>query len=119
MRACALGRHAHQHVRLAHLRLWPLAAAQEAQEAASSRYAEATGGKPERLVSGSDDFTLCLYEPSTSKQPITRMTGHVQLINQVRQATSLVECRGKLGNGAKHMQRSLAFWLGGFGFAVD
>lgn len=40
--------------------------------------------RPERLVSGSDDFTLCLYTPSTSKTPIARMTGHVQLINQVR-----------------------------------
>ncbi len=35
-------------------------------------------------MSGSDDFTLCLYSPSTSKTPIARMTGHVQLINQVR-----------------------------------
>lgn len=39
--------------------------------------------RPERLVSGSDDFTLCLYEPSVGKTPIARMTGHVQLINQV------------------------------------
>ncbi|GLC40463.1 hypothetical protein PLESTB_001572700 [Pleodorina starrii] len=54
-----------------------------AQQKAAERYAEATAGKPERLVSGSDDFTLCLYEPSTGKNPIARMTGHVQLINQV------------------------------------
>ncbi|GIL67553.1 hypothetical protein Vafri_20907 [Volvox africanus] len=54
-----------------------------AKQSAAERYAQATAGKPERLVSGSDDFTLCLYEPSTSKNPIARMTGHVQLVNQV------------------------------------
>ncbi|KAG2422472.1 hypothetical protein HXX76_015996 [Chlamydomonas incerta] len=54
-----------------------------ARAKAVERYAEATQGKPERLVSGSDDFTLCLYEPSVGKTPIARMTGHVQLINQV------------------------------------
>ncbi|GFR44734.1 hypothetical protein Agub_g6062 [Astrephomene gubernaculifera] len=54
-----------------------------ARQRAAERYAEATGGRPERLVSGSDDFTLCLYEPSTNKTPLARMTGHVQLINQV------------------------------------
>ena len=32
---------------------------------------------------GSDDFTLFLWEPSTQKQPLARMTGHMQLINQV------------------------------------
>ena len=40
-------------------------------------------GRPERLVSGSDDFTMFLWEPSTSKAPLARMTGHMQLINQV------------------------------------
>jgi ribosome assembly protein 4 len=34
-------------------------------------------------ISGSDDFTLFLWEPSTQKQPKARMTGHMQLINQV------------------------------------
>jgi ribosome assembly protein 4 len=37
----------------------------------------------ERLVSGSDDYTLFLWEPYTSKKPLARMTGHQQLINQV------------------------------------
>lgn len=54
-----------------------------AQAAAAARYAEATGGRPERLVSGSDDFTLFLWQPSASKQPLQRLTGHQQLINQV------------------------------------
>ena len=35
-------------------------------------------------ASGSDDFTMFLWEPSTSQKPIARMTGHLQLINQVR-----------------------------------
>ena len=43
----------------------------------------ATGGKPERLVSGSDDFTMFMWTPATSKTPVARMTGHVQLINHV------------------------------------
>ncbi|CAF1296539.1 unnamed protein product, partial [Didymodactylos carnosus] len=38
----------------------------------------------ERLVSGSDDFTLYLWKPETEKKPIARMTGHQQLINDVK-----------------------------------
>ncbi|MEW5304910.1 MAG: hypothetical protein WDW36_007487 [Sanguina aurantia] len=53
-------------------------------QAALARYAVATGGLPERLVSGSDDFTMFLWQPSTQKAPLQRMTGHVQLINQVQ-----------------------------------
>lgn len=34
------------------------------------------GNAPERLVSGSDDFTMFLWEPTISKQPKARMTGH-------------------------------------------
>jgi ribosome assembly protein 4 len=37
----------------------------------------------EKLLSGSDDFTMFLWEGSKSKKPLTRMTGHVQLINMV------------------------------------
>ena len=33
------------------------------------------GNQPERLASGSDDFTLFLWEPEKSKSPIARMTG--------------------------------------------
>ena len=51
-------------------------------QAAQQRYDTARGSGPERLVSGSDDFTMFLWEPSTSKKPLHRMTGHVQLINQ-------------------------------------
>ncbi|XP_068946040.1 notchless protein homolog 1 isoform X2 [Petaurus breviceps papuanus] len=38
---------------------------------------------PERLVSGSDDFTLFLWSPSEDKKPLQRMLGHQALINQV------------------------------------
>jgi len=53
-------------------------------QAALQRYETACGGAPERLVSGSDDFTMFLWEPSVSKKPLQRLTGHMQLINQVR-----------------------------------
>ncbi|XP_014479327.1 PREDICTED: notchless protein homolog 1 [Dinoponera quadriceps] len=38
----------------------------------------------ERLVSGSDDFTLFLWKPEKEKKSIARMTGHQQLINDVK-----------------------------------
>lgn len=45
------------------------------------------GGK-ERMVTGSDDFTLIMWEDlarntSTKVAPVTRMTGHQQLVNDV------------------------------------
>ncbi|XP_076662060.1 notchless protein homolog 1 [Halictus rubicundus] len=36
------------------------------------------------LVSGSDDFTLFLWKPEKETKPIARMTGHQQLINDVK-----------------------------------
>jgi ribosome assembly protein 4 len=38
----------------------------------------------EKLVSGSDDFTLILWDPLGSEKPICRMTGHQNLVNQVQ-----------------------------------
>lgn len=38
----------------------------------------------EKLVSGSDDFTMFLWNPEVDKKSISRMTGHQQLINDVR-----------------------------------
>ena len=35
-------------------------------------------------MSGSDDFTMFLWDPSQSSKPLQRMTGHLQLINQVQ-----------------------------------
>jgi ribosome assembly protein 4 len=37
----------------------------------------------EKLVSGSDDFTLILWDPLNSSKPIQRMTGHQGLVNHV------------------------------------
>lgn len=41
------------------------------------------GGEPERLISGSDDFTLMLWHPTDNKRPIKRMTGHQQAVNHL------------------------------------
>lgn len=53
-------------------------------EKAKERYAEVmkTCGE-ERLLSGSDDFTLMLWRPLVSKSPICRMTGHQKIVNHV------------------------------------
>lgn len=57
----------------------------ENQKAALERYTEAiriSGG--ERLISGSDDFTMFLWSPgSTSSKPLARLTGHQGLVNHV------------------------------------
>ncbi|PKI62946.1 notchless protein homolog [Punica granatum] len=53
------------------------------KQVALERYKKMKGNAPERLVSGSDDFTMFLWEPSMSKHPKTRMTGHQQLVNHV------------------------------------
>ena len=37
----------------------------------------------ETLVSGSDDFTLFVWHPVTSKHPLKRLTGHQNLINHI------------------------------------
>ncbi|XP_074045019.1 notchless protein homolog 1 isoform X2 [Macrotis lagotis] len=55
----------------------------ELKERALDRYNQIRGLGPERLVSGSDDFTLFLWSPSEDKKPLQRMTGHQALINQV------------------------------------
>ncbi len=47
-----------------------------AQQAALERWKTVSGGKPEILASGSDDHTIYLWEPTKSKKPLTRMTGH-------------------------------------------
>ena len=41
------------------------------------------GGEPERLISGSDDFTLLLWNPVDNKRPIKRLTGHQQAVNHL------------------------------------
>ena len=58
---------------------------QAAFDAACIRYSSvlAAAGGIERLASGSDDFTLFLWEPSVSKKPIARMTGHQQPVTHL------------------------------------
>eukprot|EP00871_Galdieria_phlegrea_P005946 jgi/Galph1/839/GphlegSOOS_G5535.1 len=53
------------------------------QQRALENYRKLSLGRPERLVSGSDDFTLFLWEPKSGKKPLTRMVGHQQLVNMV------------------------------------
>ena len=38
----------------------------------------------ELMVSGSDDFKLLLWNPSKEKKSIATMTGHQQLVNDVK-----------------------------------
>jgi len=65
----------------------PISSAEERKNFAAKRYNSALSaispGSQERLVSGSDDFTMIMWDPINSKKPIARMTGHQQLINQV------------------------------------
>lgn len=61
------------------------ATAEEAVEKARARYeaiakADGTG---DRMVTGSDDFTLYLWDPYSSKKPLARLTGHQQPVNHV------------------------------------
>lgn len=55
------------------------------RQMALTRYHAVVGsdGLGERLVSGSDDFTLFMWNPQESKQPVTRMVGHQQLVNHI------------------------------------
>jgi ribosome assembly protein 4 len=53
------------------------------QQKALERYNAVVGSEGEKLVSGSDDFTLFMWKPQEDKKPITRMTGHQQLVNHI------------------------------------
>ncbi|CAH2262853.1 notchless protein homolog 1 [Pararge aegeria] len=54
------------------------------QQRALERFEHTCPQGEERLVSGSDDFTLFLWLPEKEKRPLARMTGHQQLINDVK-----------------------------------
>mmetsp|Transcript_23505 Transcript_23505/g.32971 ORF Transcript_23505/g.32971 Transcript_23505/m.32971 type:complete len:548 (+) Transcript_23505:124-1767(+) len=57
---------------------------EDAYQAAVEKYQKfKSGTEPERLVSGSDDFTLFLWHPKESKHPIKRLTGHQQAVNHI------------------------------------
>lgn len=55
--------------------------AKEMQKYAKERYDKLQGG--ERLVSGSDDFTLYLWQPQQGNKAVARLTGHQGLVNMV------------------------------------
>lgn len=59
-------------------------------EYALKRYAKSKGSFNERLVSGSDDFTLFLWDPVGKSEPIIRMTGHQQPVNHVSILINLI-----------------------------
>lgn len=54
------------------------------KNAAVERYREVCGTEGEILVSGSDDFTMFMWKPETGKKSYARLTGHQQLINDVK-----------------------------------
>ncbi|CAG0882842.1 unnamed protein product [Cyprideis torosa] len=65
----------------------PKCAGEEGAMAARLRYERFLSSLPsaeEILVSGSDDFTLFMWLPESSKKSTARMTGHQQLINDVK-----------------------------------
>ncbi|CAH8553210.1 unnamed protein product [Schistosoma curassoni] len=54
-------------------------------ETAKSLYEKVKGSNPERLVAGSDDNTLSLWQPEIDKKPLApRMTGHQGVVNDVK-----------------------------------
>jgi len=55
----------------------------KAVEVAKEKYQTALAGIGELLVSGSDDFTLFLWKPTSDKKSIARLTGHQQPVNFV------------------------------------
>ncbi|KAG7280194.1 hypothetical protein CRUP_037555, partial [Coryphaenoides rupestris] len=56
---------------------------EDVKEKALQRYNKVRGSNPERLVSGSDDFTMFLWNPAEDKKPLGRLTGHSALVNEV------------------------------------
>lgn len=56
----------------------------ELKEQALQRYKKLFDVETEKLVSGSDDFTMFLWNPEVDKKNVARLTGHQQLINDVK-----------------------------------
>ncbi|GLV34727.1 Notchless [Carabus blaptoides fortunei] len=56
----------------------------ELQKKTLEQYESTVQCAGERLVSGSDDFTLFLWQPEKDKKAIARLTGHQQLVNDVK-----------------------------------
>ncbi len=56
---------------------------EEAYQAAVEKYQAFAAQGPERLVSGSDDYTLFLWHPADDKHAVKRLTGHQQAVNHI------------------------------------
>eukprot|EP01114_Cavostelium_apophysatum_P022517 TRINITY_DN8175_c0_g1_i1.p1 TRINITY_DN8175_c0_g1~~TRINITY_DN8175_c0_g1_i1.p1 ORF type:complete len:412 (-),score=73.95 TRINITY_DN8175_c0_g1_i1:241-1476(-) len=58
---------------------------EEARQAALKRWQDVVKftDNTERLISGSDDFTMFMWEPTKSKKSTARLVGHQQVINMV------------------------------------
>jgi ribosome assembly protein 4 len=56
---------------------------EDAKMVARTRY-DSLRGPGERMVTGSDDFTMLLWHPHTAKKAVARLIGHQQLVNDVR-----------------------------------
>jgi ribosome assembly protein 4 len=83
------------------------------QAAAQAKYNQIIGKGTELLVSGSDDFTLYLWEPIKAKKPIIRMTGHQQPITQVSfspDGNTIASCS---------FDRSVKLWQGASGKYIN
>ncbi|EAS06667.1 notchless-like protein (macronuclear) [Tetrahymena thermophila SB210] len=57
---------------------------EDQQKKALEKYTKLKGSKNERLVSGSDDNTLYMWDPVDSRKPIIRLTGHTKPVNHVQ-----------------------------------
>uniref|UniRef100_A0A5K4E8W7 Notchless homolog 1 n=1 Tax=Schistosoma mansoni TaxID=6183 RepID=A0A5K4E8W7_SCHMA len=80
-------------------------------ETAKSLYEKVKGSNPERLVAGSDDNTLSLWQPGIDKKPLApRMTGHQGVVNDVKFSPN-----GRLLASAS-FDHSVKIWDGFTGF---
>ena len=58
--------------------------AQALKDFVYTKYREVVDVCGERLISGSDDFTLFLWDPEKHKKPLARLTGHQNIVNDVK-----------------------------------
>jgi ribosome assembly protein 4 len=58
--------------------------ADELQKMALERYNAVISVRAERMVSCSDDHTMCLWDPAAGSKALARMTGHQQTVIQVQ-----------------------------------
>jgi WD40 repeat protein len=88
---------------------------EESCAAAVKRYQDVltVSGGVEKMISGSDDFTMFMWEPTRNKKPIARMTGHQGLINVVAFSPD-----GRLAVSAS-FDKNIKLWNGSTGKLVQ